>query len=268
MVGSEASGNYPKLEVKHIHNPNRFYAVPVLGIFVKMVMLIPVWFWVLVLMLTVFVLNLINSFVVLFTGKYWQPSYKYSLGVMRYTTKVTLFFQGLTNRYPGFSLANDDDLISIDMPMPESPSRAWAIPVLSGIAKAIILTPYAIYSSVISNAAGLGVFGSFVPVLFKGRYPESTYELARDSMRLSLSSSAYWFGLSDSYPSFRISMNHKTIKIVLIVLGVIAMLWNFSSNMNKAKNSTQNQGRNYYNQQNIVPQDLYNQNIDNNPQSY
>lgn len=239
---------YPELKVSHIQNPNRLYAVPLLGFLVKIIMLIPVGIWLLLLSIaSFFVVVLVNPFFVLFTGKYWDSAYKLALGVMRLTARTTLFFAGLTDKYPGFSLENEGD-ISVNIPMPQNPNKLFAIPLLGGVIRIVLMIPYFIWENILSNAAALGMIGSSVPVLFMGKYPESTYELYRDHTRVLLGVSTYMSGLSDTYPSFWISMNHKGIKIVLLVLGALMAISNSSSKNSQYNQQYQYQVPNTYNQ--------------------
>src|SRR4029453_10057708 len=97
-----APGNYPLLSVHHIEDPNRFWAIPVVGIVAKGIILIPVGIWLYLLSLAVIVVSIINSLMVFFTGKYWGAAYGLGLGVLRLETKAWFFLMGLTNRYPGF----------------------------------------------------------------------------------------------------------------------------------------------------------------------
>ncbi|MCL5073089.1 MAG: DUF4389 domain-containing protein [Actinobacteria bacterium] len=219
---------YPTLTAELIKNPSRFYAFPILGILVKVIIVIPIFIELMFLSIVYFFVSIINSFSVLFTGRYWDLAYQLVLGLMRLNTKIYFFMSGLTNKYPGFNFTINDTF-NVEMAKPEKPNRLFAFPILGGIVRVILLIPYLVYTYVIQNAANIGVFVSFVPVLFMGKYPESTYELARDGNRLSLSSSAYMGGLSDSYPSFWISMNHKTAKIILIILGALIAIVNFFS---------------------------------------
>jgi len=223
MAASSPAGVYPDLTVEHIQNPNRLWAIPVLGAVVKGIILIPVFVWLYLLSIAWGVLIVINSFVVLFSGHYWDPAYRLTLGFTRIYLRVMLYFTGLTDRYPGFGLANDDPAIALEIAKPESPNRLWAVPILGGLVKVVILIPYLVYLVVLQYAAGIGIVISSFWVLFMGRYPEAVYELTRDYIRVLLAEVVYITGLSDSYPSFRISMNHAGIKIALIV--AVILLW-------------------------------------------
>jgi len=240
---------YPILSVTHIQNPNRLWAIPIFGILVKLILIIPVSIELFVLTIANFFITIANSFVVLFTGKYLDFAYVLNLGIMRLSTKLSLYIYGLTDKYPGFTFEIKDPLITLDMKKPEHPNRLFAIPLLGGIARIILLIPYFIYQSVLSYAVVVGVIISSFFVLFIGKYPEATYELVRDHMRVTLATNAYMTGFSDSYPSFWISMNHKTAKIILIIIGVLLFVANMFSSRSKNTKQYQYQNNYQYNQQ-------------------
>lgn len=213
---------YPQLSVSHIKNPQKLWAIPLLGILGKTIYLIPVFIELLFLYIgAFFIVVLINPFVVLFTGRYWDLAYRSVLGIISLSVKIRLFFLGLTDKYPGFGFNINDPFITFDVVKPQKPKRFFAVPILGGLVRVILLIPYFLYSVIIDRASQLGAFGSFLSVLFFGKYPQSTYEFVRDSTRVSQAQTVYLVGLSDSYPSFWISMNHKIIKIILIVISTV-----------------------------------------------
>lgn len=225
---SKTAELYPHLTLPHVKNPNRFFAVPFVGFLVKFLIVIPQCIMLLFAGLAWVVVGaVINPFVVLFTGKYWDTAYSLSLALLRLSFKVSVYFFGLTNEYPGFNFDNASSF-SIDIPKPAKPNRLFAVPLFGLLVRCILLIPYYIYSGTIYSAAQLGATGSSFVVLFQGKYPESTYELARDAIRLTFAANAYTFGLSDAYPSFWISMNHKNIKIALIALVILYNVCNYS----------------------------------------
>lgn len=226
MAATTPSGIYPDLTVEHIQGPNRLWAIPLLGIIAKAIILIPVMIWLTLVAIAWGVFTVVNSLVVLFSGRYWDPAYNLTLGLMRLSLKTFLYLVGLTDRYPGFGFAIDDPSIALDMAKPENPSRLWALPIVGGIAKVVILIPYFVYITVLQYASWIGVMVSSFWVLFAGRYPESVYELTRDYNRVAFAEGAYLTGLSDSYPSFRISMSHAGVKVVLIVIAVLLLFGN------------------------------------------
>lgn len=220
---------YPELTITKIKNPNRSWAIPIFGGLAKIIILIPVFIELAVLMFYIFLLQIINSFNVLFNKKYWPYCFEVTTGTFKLVTKSTFFFYGLTDKYPGFNLKLNGDF-DLKFQMPQKPGIFYAVPILGIVARGILIIPFAIYSQVIGNGAKIGVVGSSFPVFFSGRYPDSTFELARDSARLSLSQMAYFAGISDKYPSFKINMDHQTIKIALIIIGTLMLLSQWKTN--------------------------------------
>ncbi len=232
---------YPELSIEKIKNPNRWWAFPVLGGVVKIIILIPVFIEIAIFMVYAFLLQIINSFYVLFNKKYWQYCFDMTCDTFTLIAKTIFFFSGLSDKYPGFNLKQTGDF-SLKFAYPQNPRTFFAIPAIGGLVRGILLIPFAIYSQVIANGARVGIVASSIPVLLNGRYPDSTFELARDSVRLNLSSLAYFAGISDKYPNFKISMNHQTIKIFLIIIGTVILLlqWNFHHKADLGKNDFRN----------------------------
>jgi hypothetical protein len=242
-----ANSLYPTLDIPLIEDPTRWYAIPVFGGLIKGFMLIPVFIWFVAIgFAALFMTVFINSFVVLFTGKYWKVSYEINVLLINFIARVSYFWTGLTNDYPFSEKAKK---ITVDVPYPKNPNRFFAVPIIGGLARGIILIPFFIYISIIGQASNLANMLASIPVLLMGQFPESCYELIRDNIRLTLALSFYGYGLEDKYPSFWISMNHKTAKIIFIILGTILFLLNnvgrFSNN-NSYRNSYQQQYQNQY----------------------
>ncbi|MDO8570608.1 MAG: DUF4389 domain-containing protein [Candidatus Daviesbacteria bacterium] len=240
LISQNPKRFYPDLKIDHIQNPNRFFAFPLFGGLVKIIILIPVFIEIAFLMIFLAITAVINSFVVLFTGKYWNFNYSYILGVLRLLAKTGFYFEGLTNKYPGFGFTTLQSVhgFTLDMKKPENPSRFYAIPLLGGLVRIVLLIPYFIWVQVLGNASFLGTVISSFFVLFKGRYPESTYELDRDTLRVSTANYAYMLGFSDTYPSFWISFNHKAIKIILLAFGILYSLNSGVSNFDNSSTKT------------------------------
>lgn len=234
------SNIYPTIKIELIQNPSRFYAFPVLGGFVKGFMTLPQGIEFLVLVPVWGIVLTINSFCVLFTGRYWESAYNFNIGIIRFYTKIIFFVFGLTDKYPGFSL-EIKDTYSVEMECPQNPNRFFAIPFIGGIVRYILLTPLFLYGYIIYQAAYLGMFViAWIMVLFTGKYPETVFELTRDNTRLYLATLAYSTGLSDKYPSFHISMNHKAKKLILIGFSTLYFLFSFMGSFISSQNSGNN----------------------------
>ena len=72
-------------------------------IFVKWLLVIPVYFVLIVLGLAAYVAVAIAFFAVLFTGKWPEGLRKYVVGVARLAYRVNVYTYLLTDAYPGFS---------------------------------------------------------------------------------------------------------------------------------------------------------------------
>jgi len=235
---------YPEIKISLNKNPSRFYAIPLIGFFIKLLMVIPVGIEVYLVGIAVWVFSIINSFGIFFTGKYSKTAYNLNLGLIRLSTNVSFFLFGLTDKYPGFAL--DTTNYDLDVEFNKTPSRLLATPILGMIIRGFLLIPYFIYRQVVQTAFFLAIIVSWIPVLFNGKYPATTHEITRDSVRIDQAVSVYFLGLSDSYPSWYIDMHHKGIKLLLIILAIIITLlswgghgwgkWNWN-NMQLRRNS-------------------------------
>lgn len=201
------------------------YAFPVFGGLLKGITLIPHLVILAFLGMFVSILSFINSFYVLFNGKYWDENYKLIIKTTHLLLRVYFFWVGFTDKYPGFSLDTKDSF-TLEIKKPTRPNRLLAFPIFGGLFRLIILIPYFIYSQILSNGQWIAILSASFFVFFKGRYPESLYEFILDSQRVSLAAGFNMLGLSDRYPSFDISMNHKNVKILLIILGALWFLNN------------------------------------------
>lgn len=219
---------YPELIIHNNEHPNRWLAIPFIGFFIRLILVIPPCIVNFFLGLCFFILWLITPFVILFTGTYWETGYTYSLKYLRYSTKIGLYIYGLTDKYPGFSF-DESGIFTLRYDKPAKPSRLLAFPILGFLIRIILLIPYLIYVEILGRGAFIGLFCAWFVVLFKGSYPESMYEFIRDTFRVSNASGLYISYLSDTYPSFRISMNHKVAKIILLILGALLLFGSLSS---------------------------------------
>lgn len=249
---AERDNFYPKLSISNNDNPKALYAFPLVGLVIKVILLIPALFFLAFVAIGFFFMWLITPFVILFTGKYWDPAYKITLGFMIYRTKVTLFLIGLTDTYPGFNLKTND-LFSITMKKPTTINRWFAFPIAGFAIRLLLMLPYNIYKSVLESGTWAATAASWFAILGNGKYPESLYEFNRDSLRVSLAHTAYLSYLSDSYPSFWISMKHKSVKITLIIIGAILFLLSYHNDRDKRNDRMRETPMRYDSGQPFVP---------------
>src|SRR5216684_3699979 len=83
---------------------NRLWAIPLIGIFVKCIILIPHFIVLYVLGIVSGIAHLIIWAFVLFTGQYPEWGFNLTAGVVRWGTRLILYFYGLSDDYPAFSM--------------------------------------------------------------------------------------------------------------------------------------------------------------------
>ena len=193
--------DYPLFAIEHIQNPNRLWAFPVIGGTIKTLIILPVAIWLIIVSYAALILSIINAFVVLFTGKYWEPAYTVVLGSMRLSTKANCFLLGLTDSCPGFSLDSGEG-IELAIAMPAEPSRFFALPWIGLVVRLILLIPMLVVLYFIGILTVLVFWIAWIPVLFAGQYPSALFNIMVYAQRLQLRVSAYTFGLSERYPKF------------------------------------------------------------------
>lgn len=224
FTGEMVDGVYPRFSLSMIQDPSKVLNFPFFGLLIKQLMLIPVFFvygfYVFYVMMLVF---LINPWVVLITGHYWKYAFDKGMSMMRLGIKVSMFFYGLTNKYPGFNTKLEEGVV-YEIDYPEKTNRLLTAPLLGMIIRQFLLIPMMVFQMALMYGVVIGMVGVSFVVLFRSRYPESIFEMARDSVRGMSGMSMYLMGMSDKYPSFRISWNHKTVKIVMMVLGGLWLL--------------------------------------------
>jgi hypothetical protein len=186
---------------------SRFWAIPLLGILAKLIILIPHLILLYVLQAVVRLLQLILWIPVLFGGHY--PLWGYALvgGTIRWSTRVTAFLFGLTDEYPPFtfrSVSEDGRVytVQVRIEIPPHHNRFWAIPLLGLVIKLIILIPHLIILSILGSVIELVSLVLWIPVLFGGHYPGWGYQLVGGTVRWSTRVLAYLDGLTDRYPPF------------------------------------------------------------------
>jgi hypothetical protein len=187
----------------------------------KWILVVPHAILLMVLWLAVIPLTILAGFSILFTGRYPQSIFHFTVGVMRWTWRVAFYaFSALaTDQYPPFSLEPDDLFpAAFDVDYPQQLSRGlvlvkwWllAIPqyIIVGVLMGGGLSFAGRMSSNWSFATGGGVRGLLVLVagfvlLFTGRYSPAIFDFVMGLNRWCYRVLAYVLLLRDEYPPFR-----------------------------------------------------------------
>ena len=178
---------------------SRFWAIPIIGILVKTIILIPHFIILYVLGIVVNVAQLVIWVPVLFMGGY--PDWAYSLvaGYLRWAARVAIYFLGVSDTYPPFSMDAPGDVF---IAKPASSNQAFAIPIFGLLARLILLIPHFVVLFGIFYAIYICQLVIWIPVLFAGRYPGWAFALSAGLVQWYVRVYAYVYGLTDTYPPF------------------------------------------------------------------
>ncbi len=175
---------------------------------VKWFLIIPHVIVLAILWIVVGILTVVAFFAVLFTGKYPRGIFDFIVGVLRWTWRVSYYsYSALgTDRYPPFSLKDEDYPARLDIEYPERLSRG------SVLVKWILGIPHFLVVAVFQGGVGprfgglnsLLVLFAAVVLLFAGRYPRDIFVLVVGINRWSLRVAVYALLMRDEYPPFRL----------------------------------------------------------------
>ena len=172
------------------------------------------------LWLAVIPLTMFAGFAILFTGRFPEPIFNYTVGVMRWTWRVGFYsFSALaTDRYPPFSLEPDDSYpASFDVDYPQRLSRGlvlvkwWLLAIPHLIIVAVFMgggwgfTSGHLNDWTFASRGGvidLLVFAAAVILIITGRYPQALFDFVMGMNRWSFRVLTYVLLLRDEYPPF------------------------------------------------------------------
>jgi hypothetical protein len=209
MADVAAASGYPMvstypvaLGISRPPSSNRLWAIPLIGLWLKEIILIPHFIVLVCLVIALYFAHIVIWIPVLFTGRYPDWAFGLNAGTLRWGTRVSMYFYGLTDTYPAFSMEAPGD---IRIERPDSSSRFFAIPVIGILVKEIILIPHLIVLYLLGFVVGICQVVIWIPVLFTGQYPEWAFQLVSGYTLWSARIGAYFLGLTDSYPPFSFS---------------------------------------------------------------
>jgi uncharacterized protein DUF4389 len=180
-------------------NPSRFWAIPIIGIFVKFIILIPHFIILYFLGIVVGLAQLVIWIFVLFGGRYPDWGFAITAGSVRWIIRIQAYVYGLSDAYPAFSMDAPGDVY---IARPESSSRFWAIPIIGILVKYVILIPHLVVLYALSIAVSACQLVIWIWVLFGGVYPGWAATLVGGTMNWTARVYCYGLGLTDRYPPF------------------------------------------------------------------
>ncbi len=159
-------------------------------------------------------------FCILVRGRYPQPLFDFSVGVIRWHTRVHYYCSMVlaTDRYPPFTLRDVPEYpVRVDVVYPQRLSRRlvlvkWLLVVPQLLVVGMLVTSgwsayrYVEEYSPFSGLIGLLSLVAVVILACTGRYPQGLFDLLMGLVRWTLRVLAYAFLLTDVYPPFRLDL--------------------------------------------------------------
>lgn len=159
--------------------------------------------------LAAFIATFVAWIVLLVTGEYPRALYDFNAGFIRFIGRVSGYYHLLTDRYPSFGGAPDDDYpirVGIEPPAPEY-SRAKVL------FRIFLMIPVSILAYVMSLIAGVVAFVCWFVVLFTAELPEGLYKPLRAAVSYMTKSTAYYLLLTEDFPPFWLEQEEEAAMI-------------------------------------------------------
>jgi hypothetical protein len=207
---------------------------------IRLLMVIPQAFVLLFVNIAAFFAIIAAWFVALVTGRVSPGLREFLVGVVRWNIRVGAYFFFLTDTYPPYSLEEDESYpVRLAFPPDEELNR------LAVLFRLFIVIPAYIVSSVLIGGLWVVSIGSWFMLLVTGQLPRPLFEAARIVMRYQERLYGYFSMLTSEYPwgpmgdavsldttddwSIRLSDSGRTAMVVVIVIGIIVDIVNYSS---------------------------------------
>jgi hypothetical protein len=173
-----------------------------IGTFIRGVLLIPHLIILYFLQIVASIVYIIGTFAILFTGKYPEGMFKFYVGYTRWNSNVYGYLFHLYDKYPPFSMDQQEYSLTFDVDYPATLSRWLNFPFFGLFIKLILLIPHLIIVAFLYIAAMVVVFIANFAILFSGSFPEGKHTYVVGVGRWGTRETAYAYALTDAYPPF------------------------------------------------------------------
>lgn len=164
---------------------------------VKGLLLFPHWIALLFVFIGAFFAIVGAWFAVLFTGKYPPGIHRFLTGTYRWMTRVIAYGMLMTDRYPPFSLDDDDGYPArFDIAYTEQIAR-WR-----PLVHWLLVIPYAIVGAVLMMVAYFVTVIAFFAILFTKKFPEGLFDFNVVALRWQNRANVYSYWMTERYPPF------------------------------------------------------------------
>ena len=198
-------GDYPvRFDAEYPESPSRLLALLGALFWLKGLLLLPHILCLLALGILSFIAFYVAYVVVLVTGSYPRGLFAFTVGVQRWSSRTDSWMNGVTDRYPPFSLGTEEYPVRLGADYPDAPSRLLALLGVISI-KGLLLLPHIIILSLLGMVSLAVVYIGYWAVLITGRYPRGLFDLVVGIQRWSYRTNAWLIGWTDRYPPFSLT---------------------------------------------------------------
>jgi hypothetical protein len=137
---------------------------------------------------------------IVFRQKYPRWWFDFNLELMRFSSRVGVYFSLMDDRYPS---TDEQQSVTLDFPYPDAERdlNRW-LPLVKWF---LAIPHYVVLAVLIVASLFVGIYVWFA-VIFTGRYPRGAFDFVLGVMRWENRVAAYAFALvTDEYPPFRLS---------------------------------------------------------------
>ena len=145
----------------------------------------------------------IGFWIVAFTGEMPQATHRLLDISFNWSVRAYAWVFGLDDVYPPFE-TDPAYSASIAVDEPTEPSRGWAVAGLLVFPKAFVLIPHFVVLAFLMIGGFFAMWFGYIVTAFTGRLPEGIQDFLAGIMQWVLRVMAFFSGLSDEYPPFRL----------------------------------------------------------------
>jgi hypothetical protein len=194
---------YPvNISYDRVASINRLWGIPIIGVAVRWVLLIPHF-------VVLFLLGIVAAFQLLFTwipilllGRFPGWGYRWIGGLLGWTYRVQAYATLMTPTYPPFSLDGEGHPVVVRFDEGVRINRLWGIPLLGLFVRALLLIPHYLVLALLAILVAFVAMFTWIPVLLLGRQADFVYTVVGGYNRWLLRVNAYLLRMVDRYPPF------------------------------------------------------------------
>jgi hypothetical protein len=150
------------------------------------------------------ILGFVAWWIILFTGRYPQSFFEFQMGLNRWTARLNARMYNLADGYPAFGISATDELVTVDIPYPESLSRGMLL-VRFFFGWLYVAIPHGFILVFLTFGVYIAVFIGWWIILFTGQLPRGIHDFITGYLRWGFRVNAYLGNMTDTYPPFSLS---------------------------------------------------------------